>query len=1676
MCGKVKRYRVIYRFAAFIFCAALFVVGNISGSVIAREETSVIKVGCFPYEDQLQVDEQGNYSGYGFDYLREIARYTGWHYEFVDASWKECLTMLEQGEIDLLGAVMYSAEREAVFDFSGQSMISGYGVLAAPVNGKTLAYEDFEAFEGMKVGALKGNLHIEGFRAYANEHKFQPVIQEFDSEHEMEKALEDGAISAVIMTNLLRSPSLQVVATFGGNEAYFATTKGNTEVLESLNDAMYQIQVTNPYFKLELDQKYYDLQASTAVSFTKEELEFIKNCPPLPCVYIDDAVPISSYDEKKEKVQGISADVCQLLKERTGLEFTWLHPASASEAAAMLRKGEALLLPAKYYDFNWAEQNDVKLTVPYLTGQMVMITDGYVSGPEVVALYDQGSQSRLVADAVSGGAEIKRYETIINCMNAVLEGEANTTFVNSTIASYLVNNPKYTQLKTTPLYEFSADVAMAVSSQADPILLSVLNKGLQNISATEMNEIVLSEMKKEQAGEMARFLYLHPAEIVLFVGVTAFVLIAALLILLRQQNKSEKKMQRMLYTDALTGHPNYRAMARTAPTLTGQYALIYLDIHRFKVINDTFGYEAGDRVLIATSDFLKGFIEQGEQFARIHADTFVLLLKFTEDTLFRKRLENLAIELGQLSFADSEVIRLLFCGGVYILPEHVENIDQACDRANYAKDSIEDHFFNTFVFYEDVIRNRVLAEKELEGSMSTVLEREEFLPYYQPKVDALTERVIGAEALVRWQHPEKGCLLPREFLPFYEKNGFIVRIDLFIFEQVCRDIQRWMRAGVPVVPVSVNFSRRHMRDLRLPLKLKEIVDAYGVPTNLLEIEITETEELDNVESAVEFVNALKKSGFGVSIDDYGTGYSSVSFLQQMPLDVLKLDRTFIINAMKSDKARDVMQSLVTSMHNNGIKIMCEGLETKEQRDFVISLNCRFIQGYLYSVPLPSQAYEDYLYRHGTDMLDGLEFVPASQFQKEHWTGVDDFLNRVLPTWIVAWHERAEFPIYYISQSFLEGMGYSELEFKIATEGNYINWVHPDDQLQLLEQLEHYKDSARDFSLQYRLRRGDGSYVWIQEVCKRVVTDHGEEVVLGICKDITDMVTLQMERGHLVDMIPGGVGTMLFAEDRLQIKQATPRFYEAIGFTQEELKAIGDDLYGIIYRQDVSRVMSSLNQLWEQRSTLCKLRFRIQYMDRSIHWVSMRGAITHFWSDRRITAIIYNSDDEILREQSAELTRTKLELALELTGQAVFEYDVQSMTVYSHRGFSFFGIKDGEIIDVPNDLIRSGFIHPEDVDRLKQVHQQIVAGKQRISYKIRVQSNRSNPDAAYMWIRVNMNTIYDEDHHPVRAVGVLEDITPQKRFENAFRQEAQYRRAFTESSLMAYEVNLTSDTIDRITGSRGFRLEEIRQQMEHPDIYSELLAKAAPFLVVADDCERFLSELSRENLLVSYQRGSYEKELEYRRLTPEGEQYWNAVLVYLVLDQLSGDVMGYAYHRDISERKEAEKGLINQAARDPLTGIYNRMTAEQLIKDVFTCKENHGCIQAFLMLDLDDFKAVNDTYGHHVGDKYLVRLAEILTAHLRKGDIAARMGGDEFAVLLKNLPDEETAAAVGERIAQAVSEVGKELEIDVVTSVSIGIAIAPRQGNDFESLYCCADEAMYDAKKSVGVNVKLSLPL
>ena len=282
-----------------------------------------------------------------------------------------------------------------------------------------------------------------------------------------------------------------------------------------------------------------------------------------------------------------------------------------------------------------------------------------------------------------------------------------------------------------------------------------------------------------------------------------------------------------------------------------------------------------------------------------------------------------------------------------------QTLAELMDCARYARDSVGETSSSEAALYTADLKERDVAERALVALARDALERGEFAAYYQPKVELATNPIVSLEALVRWESPDRGLVQPNDFIPLFEKNGFVTEIDLHVLRLACTRLEERLAQGQPVVPIACNFSRLHLQGDGFPEKVRAIVDEYAVPVDLIELELTENIVMEDLERAKRVCRRLKELGFRISIDDFGSGYSSLGTLQDLPIDVLKLDRTFLMSSESGERSRAILEGVVDIAEKLHVTIVVEGVETCDQASLLLQLDDGIIaQGYLYSRPVP----------------------------------------------------------------------------------------------------------------------------------------------------------------------------------------------------------------------------------------------------------------------------------------------------------------------------------------------------------------------------------------------------------------------------------------------------------------------------------------------------------------------------------------------------------------------------------------------------------------------------------------------------------------------------------------------------------------------------------------------------
>ncbi len=427
-------------------------------------------------------------------------------------------------------------------------------------------------------------------------------------------------------------------------------------------------------------------------------------------------------------------------------------------------------------------------------------------------------------------------------------------------------------------------------------------------------------------------------------------------------------VRQMATHDHLTGLPNrvlfneelQRALAR-AERHSRPVALFFMDVDRFKNINDTLGHQFGDRVLQEAAKRLITCVREGDIVARLGGDEFVLLVEEIGDAAVLTEIaRKLLAALSELGKIDGQELNVTLSIGICIYPADGRDSKTLLAGADIAMYRAKDRGRNGFCFYSAELQSHTPEKLALEAGLRHGLERDEFRVYYQPKIDMATGAITGVEALLRWQHPERGLLLPEKFIQLAEETGLIVPIGLWTLREVCKRARAWKEAGLPRMPIAVNLSASQFREEQLVSQLAEILKSTGTDAGILELEITESMVMRDPDEAVKLMHNLRAMGVSLTIDDFGTGYSSLGYLKLFPINNLKVDRSFVRDLPHSSDDVAITRAVIAMAHSLQMNVIAEGVELKEQFDVLREEGCDEFQGYLCRPPLAEEDLIDFI--------------------------------------------------------------------------------------------------------------------------------------------------------------------------------------------------------------------------------------------------------------------------------------------------------------------------------------------------------------------------------------------------------------------------------------------------------------------------------------------------------------------------------------------------------------------------------------------------------------------------------------------------------------------------------------------------------------------------------------------
>ena len=933
-----------------------------TAAVVGAAERPVLRVGLdYAVPAGVDGETQPQFDKTVTDYMQVLANYAGMDVEFVPGSLSANLERLQDGSIDVLPDLVVTPERSATMDFS--KLPTGFVSSSVYLHGGTAAFD--VPRRTFRLGVMR-----QGYQSPVLDDVFRSEGQAYETQEyptigAMQEAFASGRIDGYAV-NIWPDAAQEAAMAYDVVPTRFAVKKGNQELLDQLNRAADLLAIARPTFLADTYNLHEGEHGEVPLLLDRFEREYLVAHPTLRVIVVANERPYAYIDET-----GALAGAMRVVTERVAADLGVtldVVPMTDYEAAYQaMADGKADFLLNMFLNPEWGAQRALDQTAPFVTSYFTGVTrrTGLPDKP-VIATLDNRLAKELIAKHFPN-QEVRTYATIQECLEAVRHDEADVTYIRVEAAQYETMRGSYPDLTVSGRIAFSHGIVMGVPQSGDSVLLRVLDKEIHHMGRRVTEAYYAEEAKQTfQNRSLFSYIYTYPqyalSTLILLVCAASF----AFGRYRRMKKQNEAHMQSIIDHDRMTGLHNTEWLEREGqrlverdPAKAAERAVVVLRIVRPDVIVGTYGREAvsvffrrlGKQLEVARYPELIGMRSAA-------AEIVCLTHPVTHDEL-EVRLAALLRANEYLEVGDM-LVRVPLEAGVCYLGEPPIDIKKALNNADIAA-----HGEQVVRFFSGELQQETMLTSRMESLQQKALERREFHIWYQPKYDLKTRKCIGAEALVRWQSSELGFLPPGKFISLFEGNGFILQLDFYNLEHVMQFQREAKEKGLPVVPISVNQSRVHMREQGYLEKMQALVEEYT--TEGIELELTETafDFTDRAirEHSLDVVAALHAMGFAIDMDDFGSGYSDLSLLNQLPLDVMKIDRSLLLASEGSKRMCVVLGQMVDLGHALGMKVICEGIETTAQEELLIGCGCEYGQGYLYGKPMKRAEFEAFLKEH-----------------------------------------------------------------------------------------------------------------------------------------------------------------------------------------------------------------------------------------------------------------------------------------------------------------------------------------------------------------------------------------------------------------------------------------------------------------------------------------------------------------------------------------------------------------------------------------------------------------------------------------------------------------------------------------------------------------------------------------
>ncbi len=950
-----------------VFCLTLsllicFTVEKAEADDSQDSDLRVLRVGYVPGTGFLEEDRPGHMLGNGYEYMEFLAQYGGWKFEYVACgNWWECGEKLESGEIDLLPA-MPGNYKSLPFAVRTDHVIARFPM-------ELVVQERLER-DFLKLGTLDYNYPIPSLPDVARAEGFGYELKEYHDFTEMQQDFRQGLLDGYVGPMLHSEKEDKVLSIFNRVTYRLLVKKERTELLAKVNLAMEQMLLNQPNLREWLDSRYQRSQGFPLI-LNKREREYLRDREKLTMAVLLREKPYCYLEGGAWK--GLIPDLAAQISEDLGVEVEILDIDSLDELKRMIARGSVDFVADVPCDFSWLKEFGLAPTQAYMDINYVpVMRRGSVgmADPRVAVIRDM-LHTKNYEEQRFPEKQLKYYDTLPQCFQAVGSGKADMIYAPRAVVPYLMEEAGTYNLEADTESRFSEAISIGVWKQSDPMLWQILNKEISHFPPN-LTRDAMSRVAKDTSYHLspAWLIYHYP----LHAAIVILLLMSAALGIVwyraRMRRQHMETVQQLAYTDLRYMMPNMLWLEQEMPKLFQQagempdhqmYSIVFA-MESKASLAAMYGRDLLDKQLKETSEHLRQRDWVLTTAAGMNAGRLVCICVAKGDAEIQTFAAEAVREYGYLETADARIslhMRAGICGLKQgdSLSEMVERADTACNEEQGGSSPVR--------LFDKDMEDRLVLQQRIEAYMEKALKKGEFQAWYQPKYDIRTRRIVGAEALVRWQSAELGFMPPGKFIPIFEQNGFVIPIDYVLLEKTFALQKRRLEEGKETVPISVNQSRLHITEEGYLERMKAIVEKYRLPKGMVELEITETmfgdfDEKAHRENATQIMHELHRMGFSLSVDDFGSGFSSFTMLDYMPMDVMKIDRSLLVASDHSQRMQDILGNVIRLGQTLHMKVLCEGIETEEQEQLLLKLGCHYGQGYLNAKPMPEKEFIDFL--------------------------------------------------------------------------------------------------------------------------------------------------------------------------------------------------------------------------------------------------------------------------------------------------------------------------------------------------------------------------------------------------------------------------------------------------------------------------------------------------------------------------------------------------------------------------------------------------------------------------------------------------------------------------------------------------------------------------------------------